>query len=427
MPEPVVPLGLLYVMASVPGHHETRLWDLCFEDDPDQAVIRHLSEFAPDLVAIGIRNIQNNDYSGGKANLAYYRGLFGTVRAQTKAPIVLGGGGFSVMPRALMEHLRPDFGIRGEGETPFAGLLAALERGDRSFETIPNLCYFGDDGLVCVPAAGEFQDLDRLPPPDRRLIDQRYYTVCGTDSIQTKRGCPMRCTYCTYPRIEGRTVRQRDPDRVVDELCEARSAQPGVRHFFVVDSVFNLPQGHAKAVCRRMIARGFDVPWTCYASPFGFDRELADLMVEAGCAGIEVGSDSGTDEILGRLQKGFKVAEIIDLHEHCSAAGLPDCHSFILGTPGETLDDVGRTLDFCKWLDPPAAIMMIWTEDEEALETGTPAGRGVLRQGIEELLRSRAGECPRWIIPALGINFDARVLAALRRAGVTGPLWRCLG
>jgi radical SAM superfamily enzyme YgiQ (UPF0313 family) len=426
MPEPVVPLGLLYVMASVPAHHETRLWDLCFEDDPERTIIRRLSEFAPDLVAVGMRNIQNNDYSGGEANLAYYRDILNTVREHTAAPIVVGGGGFSVMPGALMEHLRPDFGISGEGEAGFARLLEVLESGNGGLETIPNLHYFGEDGLVSVPSAGTFQDLDVLPRPDRGLVDPRYYAVSGTDAIQTKRGCPMRCTYCTYPQIEGRTVRARDPEQVVDELFAAKKAHAEVRHFFIVDSVFNVQPEHARAVCRTMIARGVDVSWTCYASPVGFDRELADLMVEAGCAGIEVGSDSGSDEVLDRLQKGFGVAQIVDLHQHCSAAGLPDCHSFILGTPGETLEDVRRTLDFCKELDPPAAILMIWTDDEEALQEDAPAGRAAFRESIEALVRARCEELPRWIVPSIGFNFDVRVLAALRRGGVVGPLWRCL-
>jgi radical SAM superfamily enzyme YgiQ (UPF0313 family) len=211
---------------------------------------------------------------------------------------------------------------------------------------------------------------------------------------------------------------------VVDELLWSREQRPAVEHVFVVDSVFNLPPGHAKAVCREMIHRGFDTPWTCYANPLGFDRELADLMAEAGCAGVEIGSDSGCDDILDRLRKGFHVDKIQGIHELCTAAGVRDCHTFILGTPGETAEHVSRTLDFCRDLDPFAAIMMIWTDDYEALDPELAAARRSFREEITEVLRVKEDEFPRWIIPPLGTNFDGRLFAWLRRRGLRGPLWQ---
>jgi radical SAM superfamily enzyme YgiQ (UPF0313 family) len=109
-------------------------------------------------------------------------------------------------------------------------------------------------------------------------------------------------------------------------------------------------------VCRELIARSWATPWTCYANPLGFDREFAELARAAGCAGMEIGSDSGCDEVLARLRKGFTTAHIRDLHERCKDAGIPDCHTFILGTRGETLEDVRRTLAFAEDLAPWSAI-----------------------------------------------------------------------
>ena len=426
LPDAVVPIGLLYVMASTPAHHETELWDLCFESDPVAALAERLEIFAPDVVAVSMRNIQNNDYTGCHDTLRYYRTITETVRRRARARLVFGGGGFSVMPRGLMELLRPDFGIAGEGERSFARLLDALE-GRGALREIGNLHFFDGDRLVSNPADPLYQVLDELPLPERRRVDGRYYAHFGIDSVQTKRGCPLRCDYCTYPLIEGRSIRQRDPARVVDELFAALAAQPGIRHFFVVDSVFNLPPRHAKAVCREMIARGFRTPWTCYANPLGFDRELAELMAAAGCAGVEIGSDSGSNEVLDRLRKGFHVDQIRAIHDLCTAAGIPDCHTFILGTMGESLADVRGTLDFCRDLDPYAAILMIWTDDYEALDPGLAAARRVFRDQIVALLRAKEEEFPRWIIPPLGTNFDPRLFAFLRRRGYHGPLWQHIG
>jgi radical SAM superfamily enzyme YgiQ (UPF0313 family) len=128
LPDAVIPLGILSVMAATPARHEKLFWDLCFEPDPLETVARKLRESQPDLVAIGLRNLQNMDYTNITTNLDAYRQLVRTVRAISPAPIVLGGGGFSVMPIGLMEDLGADFGIAGEGERAFPQLLHELEK-----------------------------------------------------------------------------------------------------------------------------------------------------------------------------------------------------------------------------------------------------------------------------------------------------------
>jgi radical SAM superfamily enzyme YgiQ (UPF0313 family) len=322
-----------------------------------------------------------------------------------------------------MEHLRPDYGISGEGEQAFPDLLAAIES-DAGFESIGNLHWFRDGSLASNPAPSRFLDLDVVPAPDRSWVEDRYYQDYGTESVQTKRGCPLRCDYCTYPIIEGRVGRVRDPERVVDELVALREERPLTRHVFIVDSVFNLPRSHAKAVCREMIDRGVDIPWTCYANPLGFDRELAELMAAAGCAGMEVGSDSGSDEVLQRLRKGFTTNQIRHLHDLAKTSGVPDCHTFILGTPGEELDDVRRTLEFIVELDPFSVIIMIWTDDAEAVHPELGLQRRKLRESILEILENHKHEFPWWSIPEIGFNHDAKLFENLRRRGLHGPLWQ---
>jgi radical SAM superfamily enzyme YgiQ (UPF0313 family) len=201
-------------------------------------------------------------------------------------------------------------------------------------------------------------------------------------------------------------------------------AAPEVRHFFIVDSVFNLPRRHAKAICRELASRDWRVPWTCYANPLGFDAETARLAVRAGCAGMEIGSDSGDDAVLRRLKKGFDTSHVRALHDICKAEGLPDCHTFILGTQGETLDDVRRTIDFIVDLDPFAAILLIWIDDEETLDPELRSERLRLREDIQEVLLAHHAEFPYWSIPPLGINFDRGLFRRLRRGGLHGPLWQ---
>jgi radical SAM superfamily enzyme YgiQ (UPF0313 family) len=425
MPDAVIPIGLLQVMAAVPERHEKLFWDLCFEEDPLASVARNLRDHAPDLVAIGLRNIQNMDYTNITVNLDYYRKLVDTVRTHSSAPVVLGGGGFSVIPRELMEALRADYGIAGEGERAFARLLEELEQPLPSFDDIERLHYRVDGALRCTGSAREPLDIDELPRAGRSGLPERYYSEYGIESLQTKRGCPLHCEYCTYPLIEGARSRMRNPARVADEFLEI-TARPGVAHVFIVDSVFNLPPRHAKAVCRELMARGNRTPWTSYVNPVAFDDELAELMVQAGAAGMEIGSDSGCDEVLDRLRKGFRTDKIRRLSRIAKAHGLKDCHSFILGTRGETLDDVERTLDFVEELDPFAALMLVWVEDREVVDARSERERRAFRDEIYARIGARAARQPRWSVPRLGIRFDPQTFAVLRRAGLRGPLWQHL-
>lgn len=426
LPDAVTPIGILSVMASTPDHHAKTLIDLCFEREPLQSLREQLRSFEPELVAIGMRNIQDADYTGSTNQLEYYAAVIGAIRDETPAPIVLGGSGFSVMPRDLMQRLKPDYGISGEGEDAFPRLVEALENPSSTFAEVGNLHRLVDAKVESTPPVAGFFDMGNLPKRDRNLVDSRYYERYGIESIQTKRGCPLRCEYCTYPTIEGRVGRLREPVDVVDEMFEALEAHPDLHHFFFVDSVFNLPRTHAKAVCRELIARDWQVPWTCYANPLGFDVEMAQLACTARCAGMEIGSDSGCDDVLKRLRKGFTTEDIRRIHDISDSEGVKDCHTFILGTQGETLDDVERSIEFVVDLDPFAAIMMVWVDDYEALDPDLRKQRMIFREQIESRLAELQGEFPYWVIPPLGVNFSAGLFRRLRRDGFHGPLWQHL-
>ncbi len=422
-PDAVIPLGLLHVMAATPDRHEKFFWDLCFDPSPLESVARNLQAHQPDVVAIGLRNLQNMDYTNIEANVARYRELVRTVRRHSTAPIVLGGGGFTVAARALMEDLGADFGVTGEGEESFPQLLDALECPPAALNHVARLYHRRNGELVFTGNGATFLDVNAYPQPSRAPVDERYYVEYGIESLQTKRGCALHCDYCTYPLIEGNRSRMREPARVADDfitLCQ----RPGVEHVFIVDSVFNLPPRHAKQVCRELLARGNRTPWTSYVSPIAFDEELAGLMVAAGATGAEIGSDSGCDDVLDRLRKGFRTDKIRRLASLSKAAGLKDCHSFILGTRGESLDDVRRTLDFIEELQPFAAVLLVWVEDSEVIETHVERERRQLRDSIYELIGRRAIHQPRWIVPRLGIRFDPRTFKVLRKYGLRGPLWQ---
>ncbi|HEY3594613.1 MAG TPA: cobalamin-dependent protein [Polyangiaceae bacterium] len=420
LPSPVVPLGPLAVAGALRDAHEVRLLDLCFEEDPLAAAEKAVSDFDPEVVGIGLRNLHTNAYDGTERLVAEYAALVARFRTSSEVPIVLGGAAYSLRPEHLLTQLKADYGVVGEGERTFRDVVDALALG----RTPPRISRAAASTAAQRPLRPRRKDsrwssdLDELPPPARDLVDPRYYTFDGTDNLQTKRGCAFACAYCDYPDLEGSKVRVRDPVSVADEL-EMRAKVPGVTHMFFVDSVFNVPRSHALAVCDEIVKRGNPLPWVCYASPASFDEEVVDAMARAGCLGVEIGSDSGTPRMLAKLNKPFTIEDIEKTRAMFRARGILDCHTFVLGAMDETPDEVKETLAFVERLAPDVAVFIVFMEDRETLTVHRARHR-------DAILRLLADEAPRhagWVVPELGIRFGAKINNIVRRRGLRGPSW----
>lgn len=415
LPSPVIPLGVLAVASSVRDRHDVRVVDLCFEADPHDALRRSIDEHRPEVVGVGLRNLHTNAYDGTERLIEEYGCVVSTIRTCTRAPIVLGGAGFSLRPNELLDRLDADHGVVGEGERAFPLLVDALADG----RSPPRVVHAeASEAIIPLRRPNIANDLDLFAPPARDLVDARYYQFDGTDNVQTKRGCAFQCTYCDYPDLEGRRVRVRDPEAIADEFV-ARSKVPGVSHVFVVDSVFNVPPAHASAVCGALVDRGVPLPWVCYGSPVAFDDALVRSMVEAGCIGVEIGSDAGTDRMLERLKKPFRLHHLLETRDLFVKHGLLDCHTFVLGAEGETPEEARATLDFVARMDPDVAVFIVFMEDRES----HMPHRAQHREALLELLAHEAPKRPGWIVPELGIRFGERVTRMVERQRLRGPAW----
>jgi len=433
LPDPVFPLGLAYIAASLKKNGiEHRVLDLGFVEDYENALESTLSSFKPDFIGLSLRNIDNVSYPDYVSYLPFYRQVVERIRRETRASIILGGSGFSLMPDALVEYLGADFGIIGEGELSFVRLIKRLsEEGD---------CGGGKNSPIIGYGPEIIDNLDRLPIPDRSGFDnEAYLHRGGMGNIQTKRGCPFKCIYCTYPVIEGKKIRVRDPNGVCDEI-EGILAQ-GITNLFFVDDSFTYPVDHAQALCREMIKRKLPVKWSCYANPGFVTPKLIELMISAGCTGVEFGSDAANQTMLNNMGKNFTVDDLRNASAVCRQSGIAFCHSLLLGGPGETMDTIHQTVDTVREMSPTAVICMIGIR----VFPGTRMSLIALKEGmispeqdflrpvfyfspaIEEkifpFMEKFAKENPTWIFPGLTININQTLQKKLRRFGVKGPLW----
>ncbi len=444
LPDPVFPIGAAYMAAVAAQHgHTVETHDLCFLEALQPALDEKLDAVDPQVIGISLRNLDSSSYPLNTSYIDDYRALVAALRARSDAPIVLGGAGFTVMPDTIMEYLHADVGVVGEGEMAFPWVLQHLADGVPLASTAEYRCQPVNGGVLVNPVTRiKYLDVTGIPMRERFDMDL-YYQRGGALNIQTKRGCYFECIFCSYPLIEGSKVRMRSAQSVVDEIQLMRETH-GVRHWFFVDNIFNLPIRHAKDICEEIAARNLDIEWSGYLNPKFIDDELCRLMAASGCKAIEFGTDSGSASMIASLKKEFDADDLRRASVLCHKYHLKFCHSLIFGGPGETLQTVSETIDLMEELKPTAVIAMTGIrvlpgtgmveialrdaqidDDDNLLYPKfyiSPNLGGELIDRIESYARAH----PNWIVPGKGIKTNIQVLQKLRERKIKGQLWRLL-
>jgi len=128
IPDPIFPLGLAYVAAAVRNAgYQVEVADLCFGHHPLRNLRAQVARFRPDVIGLSLRNVDNAAYPLTVDYLSQHREIVDSLHQLSRAPVVLGGSGFSILPDAYMDVLNGDWGIPGEGEQVFVELLDALQ------------------------------------------------------------------------------------------------------------------------------------------------------------------------------------------------------------------------------------------------------------------------------------------------------------
>lgn len=339
-----LPLGLNYVAAATRNSgHDVTVLDLMTENNSQFIIKETMESFCPDVIGVSVRNIDDQNMERPKFILDEVKGIVCYCRSLSDALIVLGGAGYSIFPESVLAYLEADMGIQGEGEIVFPELLDRIEK-NADLSGTPGL-YLNGFGLQGKRTFAS--NLDLLPVSGAHSFwsseDQRLWMP-----LQTRRGCPMNCSYCSTATIEGRTIRERSPALVVDDLVSLVEA--GFRRFYFVDSVFNVPARYAKYLCRKIINKRLDIPWRAILYPHKVDEELIHLMASAGCKEVSLGFESGSEQILHSMNKKFNLKQIRDTSNMLASYGIRQMGFLLLGGPGETQETVLESLSFADFL-----------------------------------------------------------------------------
>jgi lipid biosynthesis B12-binding/radical SAM protein len=363
-PYPVYPLGMSVIAAALArAGHEVRQFDLLMNGFALDAVREAVAAEQPELIGISFRNLDSANICHEAHYVQQLKELVSAVRSRSAAPVVLGGSGFSVLPERVLDEAGADYGVVGEGEQLAVELAAALARGERPAQRL-------------LRADLSLGAAEMLPARHDETILAHYQQAGGVIPLQTKRGCPYRCAYCTYPLLEGRSIRPRDCEAVVDDIQRLQAR--GAKQLFFTDSIFNDREGHYRRLLEAMRRRGVSVPWTGFFRPEVIPDGVLEAMKQTGLTAVELGSDATSDATLKAMGKAFLFKDVEASHACFIAAGITVSHYFMMGGPGETEETVEAGIENILRLQGAASFIFLGIR----ILPGTPLAKRALEEGV---------------------------------------------
>ncbi|MCL2761353.1 MAG: radical SAM protein [Desulfuromonadales bacterium] len=435
-PYPVFPIGLAFLVPKLEeAGHQVEGLDLCFSDNPMADLHAALERYKPDVSIISMRNVDNVAYPGVRS---YVDGVKEVVTLCKKyGKTIIGGSGFSIFPVQLMEIFGADYGNVGEGEDLLPELLAIVENGELPVG-LPGVIIQGEKNFRPIKRVSD------IGTPDRRLFDVGLYNKKGgMANLQTKRGCPFSCTYCTYPMLEGANIRTRPVEDIVKEIQHLVNDY-GVDYIYFVDDIFNFPTEFAGGLCRKIVEEKLHVNWSAFINPDFLPPKLLDEMLAAGCDAVEFGTEAGSPKMLKSLGKSFSVDSIINGSALCKERGMDFAHYILFGGPGESEETILETFRLMDEVEPTAVIAMTGIrifpntglhkqailegviKADDSLVEPTFYISPQIADRLCDFVTSEALKRKNWIAPGLEVNISDAMLEMIRHFPVRGPLWKLI-
>jgi len=351
VPGKLPPLGLAFVAAALEkAGFQAAIIDNYNLKKPIEEVKQEIRRLEPEIVGITCGSVT-------------YRRCIETAQAVKEVlpscKVVVGGWQPTYMPESLLKYPEIDYLVMGEGEQAMVELANSLAKGEdkSAVAKISGIAYRHRGKIVTTPSTF-MQDLDQIPFPARHLLPMHIYDriipyldANPVDTMNVIRGCPYNCAYCETKKLWGPTCRAFSPPRVVAEI-EQLVQNFGSKGVYFVGDNFTINKKRTVELCNLMKKENLDIKWVCDTRADQISRELLREMKDAGCQTIWFGVESGSARILEKLNKKITMEQITHAFKLCKEEGIQIACSFMVGIPGETVDDMEATFKFARKLDP---------------------------------------------------------------------------
>ncbi|MEN6338366.1 MAG: radical SAM protein [Phycisphaerales bacterium] len=331
----------------LPEHYPEYL--ACFRDPTHpvwQEIGRTVEQIRPQVVGISIWTT----YAASAFHVA------GICKAVAPDCLIVAGGPHATVKSEEVLRICPaiDCVVRGEGESAMVELAAGT---DSPIQAIEGLSYRCGDRIVHNPARARLANLDEIPIPDRTLLmNRRTYSSEDMGLIMTSRGCPYACTFCA---TDSNHIRYRSISHVIGEIKQVKAAW-GTTQFSLKDDSFSVDRKRVAQFCDALKREGLNIRWECNTRVNLLTEELLIQMKKAGCNSIKVGIESGSEQVLERMNKRITLDQARKAAALLRKAGIHWTAYFLIGTPGETLEDIYRTLGFMYEIRPDFAAIGVY-------------------------------------------------------------------
>jgi len=333
-------VGPAYIASYIRLHgHEAALLRVRPEEEVHD-LISSIEKEAPDILGFSLTTRQ------------WQRGAYvaGEIRKKLHIPVIAGGHHPTFATESVLQTEGFDYVCLGDGEEPVGELLDCLEKGEEiTAGRIANIWVNGGSRPQIRPP---LQHLDKIPFLARDLLGERY----GVAHLITQRGCPFPCTFCAAGGIRELYknedyLRRRTVDDVVKELYHIKG-ESALNYVVFLDDTFTVNKEWVREFCRiygKEISTGFSIN----ARVETVDRDMLDQLAKAGCRHIIYGVESGSMHIRQNIMnRPIENQRIIDVFNWTKQAGIMVTANYMIGLPGETVDDIEQTLTLNEELQP---------------------------------------------------------------------------
>ena len=342
------PLGLAYIAASLEKNkYDVTICDAAVAGLSVDGISKKIKDESFDIVGITMLT----------PTYVHVKNLAVAIKGRNKyIKLIVGGPHPTALPQdTLKEILQIDYVIAGEGEYSMVNLIKALEN-NKPINSIDGITFREKEKIVTNSPA-LIDNLDDLPLPARHLLpmDQYHMTATRTNeehsyTISVARGCPFKCTYCY--RTFGKKFRHHSTDRITNEI-EMLINKYGAKEINLEADTLTLNKKFIIDLCEAIIKKGLQkkIQWTCESRVDTVNKEMLELLKNAGCWQISYGVESGSQRLLDLVEKGEKLEQFEHVFRLTEKVGISIRAFFMLGIPTETREESLETINFAKKLD----------------------------------------------------------------------------